>query len=497
MPIALTPQQIDLVWDQSASRRSVQQKRHEYYEGKQAILLEGDTRTDGSKRSKVVTNWIRKVVNDHTAFALTNAPGYTLSDPDPSQEDAESQAQLLVEKEALAQFETVRRDNNLDAIDQEHFKQAVKMGFSVEVHAFDSVTKKITITQYDPRCWAFLFDTNEKMLAAIHRAELAAGTYYNDRILEATLVVYTVYDDRNKTTFEESISPDQSGKPVRSLNVIGAFEQHYYGRPPVVLFKVSKDAGTFVSDALISLQDAYNTSHSNLLDDVQYNVDAVLAIKGYEPGAMFEKDEDGVRFIDKLRQYRMLPLNKEADAKFLEKGNPKDKIEYDISLTRDDIHMEGAIADVSRIVGATGSVSGIALKLKLKPMIGQAASFLKWFSAGLRDRVELLNIVWAKLNTPSLTEYLITFNIDVPVNETEIWQFLPNLDGLLSRVDRIRLIPSIKDPEQAAQRKKAEEEDLLDPARFPSDIAPDPDNPDGSASDSSQQQADQQRQSAA
>lgn len=480
MPVNLTTKQIQLVWANANATHVRQQVRAAYYAGTQAILEASETRADGSKRTRGVTNWIRKAADDHASFALGNPPNYTISDPDPREDDPESIAKTEAQRQALAQFEIVRRASTIDALEIEHFRSAVLMGYSVEVHGYDPVARLPILTRYDPRSWAFVFDDTGRLRAAIHRTTIPAGTFRADGVIEADIVEWTVYDDATVRKFTETEQKSEggggSGKSESALTELSS-TPHFYGMVPVIVFRVLESYEPFVSDALITLQDAYNEAHSDLRDDVKNNVDAVLAITGYEPGALYEKDSAGLTYVDKLRADKLLTLREGASAQFLTKGNQQDKVEYDLNVTRDDIHLEASLADISRIVGATGTVSGIALKLKLKPMIAQASIFLKWFEEGQRRRVNLLNALWAKLGGQQLTDYLINHNEDIPINESESYQDIANVSSVLSRADTIKVaIPSIKDPEQAAQRKRTEEDQLIDSARFPGSESEDADD---------------------
>lgn len=473
MPLELTTDNVLELWELGNGARLTMCERLKYYKGKQAILCEAAERPDGAKRTKVITNWVRKIVDEHTAFALGNPAAYTLSDPDPTDEDQESLGEQERKKEALAAFEEVRRANVLNAIDCEHYRFSILQGCSVEVVSFDSATKSIETTRYSAADWVALYDSQQTLVGAIYRTVLPVGTIVGGKPLSEEKVSWWAYDDSNVIVYTET-KVQRDDKNVSVLTEESR-TPHHLGIVPVIFFRVQEDREPFITEAIISLQDAYNSSHSNLKDDVKYNVDAILALFGYEPAALFEKDGDGVAFIEKLRAHKVLPLRctTECDAKFLEKGNAKDKVEYDINVCRDDIHMSGAIADVSRIVGATGTVSGIALRLKLKPQIGQALAFWKWFEEGLRRRISILNAIWRVQQRPMLTDYLVGANLDIPENQAEVWQNIPNLTQILSRVDVIRFLKNVADAEQASQRKEQEEKELLPEVQFPSDGPPD------------------------
>ena len=466
MPLSLTPMQVVEAYTLDDARRVEQTKRYNYRLGTQAILELDDERLDGSARHKVVTNWIKHIIDTHSGFIASTPIKYVPKDPDDKQH-----------REALSNLYDVTNSNSLNAIDLEHLENALLMGFSVEVHSIEN--GEITITSYDPRNWGFIYDSDGTMVAAIYKTVFTRGTLHRGELLDADVTQYTVYDDSKTYVFDMD-----KGKTEPKVSFV---YPHYYGRPPVVVMRVNKPGdGYFISDALLSQQDVWNSVRSSNADDVTYNVDSLLCIKGYDPAAFFQADEDGVLFIDKLRQHRILPLNHaDADASFLVKGNTPEKISHDLNLTRSDLHMMSRLTDLALILGATGTASGIALKLKLQPQIEQAGVFTTYMEAGIRDRISLFNTMWEKMGKPTLVDYDVQFTLNIPVNEQEIWQSLPSIDHLLTIEDQIRMIPSVRNPEKAARSKRdelKEQQGVIDAANSLSvDPSEDPTEPVGAA----------------
>jgi len=434
MAITLTSSDILTIWQNDESRRDIQEDRVDYYNGKQDILDESDKLIDGSDRCKIVTNWIRYIVDAHVGFIASKPFSYTLVDSDASNEPLDEYAKLS-------------KENSIPSINTEHLRTSILQGFSVEVHSYQK--GKIVIDWYDPRNWAFLYDKDGNMLVAVYRIELKVGTYYNGKILDKKETLYTVYDNKRITTYIEKEDEDES-LTLDQINV----QNHEYGQIPIVLFACNQDMVPFITDDIITQQDAWNTIRSANADDVRYNVHALLMTKGFPVDAFYEKDSSGYTYWDKMQQNKHLPLpDRDCDAKFLTRGNEPDKVTTDLETTRNDLHRMGRVADIARVIGSTGRTSGIALKLKLQPQIEQASVFTKYFENGLRRRIELINIVWKKQKKQLLENYTITFNYNVPVAETEIWDKIGGLNHLLSREDQLRFVPSIDDPVTAAQNK--------------------------------------------
>ena len=435
MGIELTPSEILYVWDNNNPNRDYQATRFDYYNGDQAILSESKYRySDGSSRTLVVTNWIKYIVDTHVGFALTRPIKVTMADSD-------------ADPAALDNYQKLRRDQGLDALDIEHYKNCLLAGYSVEVHSYDGVN--ITSAIYPPDDWSFLYDTTGDLLAAILKTVIPAGTFYKTEITDSDIDVYTVYDNKYIRMYYMNDPDDPDTQPTL-INE----QRHVYGRIPITIFSVSPDKTSFIGDDLISQQDVWNDIRSSNADDVKYNVDNLLWINGYTPDALYELDDNGISVIDKIRQDKVIVTNRDdALVKFLDRGNRPEKVEYDLKTTRADIHMMARVADIQTIVGTTGRASGIALKLKLQQQIEQTGIFTKFFEQGYRDRIDLINRIWALKDMPVLEDYNITFDLNIPVDETTIWQMLPSIAPYMTLETVLRHVPSIIDPAEEAKAK--------------------------------------------
>jgi len=439
MGIDLTVDEVIKLWDSKQDRRNVQKGRVDYYNGIQAILEEAGTRkTDGETKNKVITNWIKYIVDSHVGFCMTNPVKYTLSKVDADQT-------------ALREFMKMVRDSGISALDMEHYLNCVLEGFSVEVHSFDG--ENIGIDIYGPQGWAFVYDQDGVMQGAILKVEIEEGTLFRGRITQEPIDHYTVYDDRKIVSFMIE-SPEHRFAQPSNIEIT----EHKYGQMPIVVFSVSSDDRSFIGEDIISQQDIWNSVRSSNADDVIFNVDSLLWINGYSPNALYQLDNDGKSYIQKMREDKIITTNREdAVVKFLDRGNAPQKVEFDMKVTRSDIHMMARVADIHTIVGSTGRASGIALKLKLQPQIEQAGIFTKYFEMGLRSRINLINRVWSVLQMPVLEDYEVKFDLNIPVDEMEIWKALPLIAPFMSLESILRHIPSIKDPNEEADLKRKEQ----------------------------------------
>jgi SPP1 family phage portal protein len=272
-------------------------------------------------------------------------------------------------------------------------------------------------------------------------------TVYQDELLTERLTVYTVYDDKEIVVYKQ-------GKSDREMQEVER-GSHQFGVIPVNPFYSTKDKKSLLGDDFITQQDGYNEVRSANSDDVKHNVDAFLKITGYSAESFFIKDENGETEAQKMKKNRMLILGEGANAEYITKGNEVNKVEFDLQLYRDAIHLMGKVPDVmGKLLGATGNTSGIALKLMFTAQLKASEVFKIYYKQALDRRIDIFNRWSALTKKPLLEDYSIEIDVSIPINEIEIWQNIGNLDPYLSEVDLLTLIPSVKDPEEAWLRKK-------------------------------------------
>jgi len=437
------------------------QRRYNYNVGRQDILLKGGNRKDGKQYNRVVMNWIDAILSRHVGF-VTGRP-INVSVPDDAPDEA---------IQALEEYDVIRNDNDLDAMDSELFHDALLYGYGVEVHSYDG--ERIVIESYDPREWLFLLDADEVEIAAIRRLQLNAGTVYEDAVLADDVVLWWLYSDTEIVEYKESIpnpalrTSTPGGVPVvgqPAMETTGLEEtgrtRHEYGTLPVFRWTVDPEYAAFVTDSMMGLQDAYNNAISNHLDDLDTDIDALLAISGAAPGELTRVNPvSGQTQMAELRELGAIVFpDHETSAEFLVRNLSTEKIDYTVRLLRRLIFSSAALPDLDEMVGATGQTSGIALQLQFQGQIERAAAWSKYIAQSFEDRIERLNRIWQAKNMPVLEDYTVRLSYEIPVNEIEIWQNIEALEPLLSRRDRAKLVPSIEDPEAAIAAKEAETAD--------------------------------------
>jgi len=437
------------IWNNDADIRNGYIKRAQYYSGQQAILDVADDRIDGRERSKVVTNFIEYGIAKHVGFILYEPPELT---PAPYIRGTEKHTEV---EKALKNYDELSNALNLDRQRREHLENAILYGMSVSLHSW-SEDNGISTTVYTPINWGFMYDIDGQIVVAVYRWEIPKGTWDGEKISKTGVTFYTAYDSRYIYTYKVENGRNKKNVPVNA-HVTTNWTEHMYGRVPIAVYPVLSSYASFITPAIMRQQDIYNEVRSYNADDVKYNVDAVLAITGMPSvDALLEENEAGETFAKMIKDLKLLPLLPGGYAEFLTKGNNESKVAFDLDLTRSALHRMLKICDIDAILGATGQASGIALKLKLQPQIEQTGTFKENFSVGIREEIDLFNVIWHLEDKPLLSDFDITFFPNIPVNEIELYAAMPSLEKTLSLEDRIKLIPKVRDSAEAAKAKRRE-----------------------------------------
>lgn len=454
MAITFTPEQIQSILDKwNTERWPDMRRRNDYFVGKHDILTDDRNRVDGQTPSRIVTNWARLAVAMYVGTITKEAWRFA---PRGEGED----------QDAFEAFRDMLNDQAIRKVDGQHVRDSLVLGRSVEVHAFfpdpelDDPTVPVegmggtyTIKHYDAKNWCLIRDVHSNLWAAIHLQKIEPYTVYEGQMVEEEVKIVTTYDEATITTWKEVEDGSQSKKKVWS-KIGEAF--HQFGRIPVVVFNVSETELSILDDAALSNQDAYNTTASMQVEDVKYEVDSLLAIRGFDI-------DDLVENAATIRKLKIIPLgmNPDSSANYLTKGITADKFTSSLDRARMDFFEGLSLPDFREIVGATGTTSGIALKLKLGPMVDRAITFFNFLEQGVRARVELWNALREKSSLSRMEDYDVIATIQPPTNEAELWAAVAQLDALLDDETRIGLLNVSGDPRELKlkrDRERAEKE---------------------------------------
>lgn len=436
----LDAREAKLIWEADGPARLERERRALYFQGRELIRELELLRIDGRAKTRNITNWTKYAARLHAGFLASEAPNYTLSDPSG-------------DKGPLTEWQAEYRDKNLLLADRQHALNAILYGFSIEVQTW-SRERGTEFWVGDPLQWALVEDPMDRVVAAVSRLEIPKGTMVGDTIAAGPSVLWYIYDRFGRRVFLEAGDQSLIEQPERAL-VAGE------GRAAFTVFQAARNRELFFGPDFLAQSDAYNIARSALSDDIKHNVDSLLWMKGLDLSKMLERDEHGQTVLEKLKKLGVLPLPADGDAGYLQRMVDVEKFKQDLKLSRQSIHLMGAIPDLETAIGGSDStitnISGVALKLMFHGMIQQASEFAHWLELGLRDRIELWNARRRVLNLPPLEGVEIAMQYRIPFNEMEVIQYLPNLRGALSRRDILRLLPFVENVEQAHKDLLAEE----------------------------------------
>jgi len=441
----INSQNVEKVYNTNIMYNNDSIKRQEYYRGFQAIKKDFKWRKDGQERQTAAYNFISYVINQHSAFSLSNPVNYISNDN-------------TVENIAIDNYNKNYRELSIN--DLENFKNALITGTGIEIVAYKK-DKGILVKSYNPTNWVLMLDDSQRVLEAIHKQEIKADTIYNNEFLTKDIYLYTVYDSENETVYQK-----------KDGNMLVVYQEpHYMGRVPIINYQILQDNKQSITQSLLELNDCYNLISNANADDVLYNVDSLLVLIGYTENALTEQIEDengNIKHRNKLAEMRetgAIALDTDSDIKYVSKGNVPDKVAFALETIKKQIFLEGQVVNIDEITGATGTTSSVALKMRYQPMLTAAQSFTKYFERGLRDRIELINIINSKLGDPIIEDYSIKFTYSVPRNDIEIIQNAQNLLALVDQETAISQLSFVQDPAKMIENKKNEtvkEEEIVE-----------------------------------
>jgi len=442
-------------------KRDSMTRRIDYYTGAQAITRNQRQNPDGSSRVATVHNKIREMVDRLTGFSLADGVKISHSGLDADlSSDKEGQTGLDI-------YQEIKAGNDLETVDVEHFRECLVSNFAVEIHT--TIEKdgaiELVITQTPSHEWTLIYNESNELFVGIRQTLIPACSYWRGEYQAETVRVVEVYDSEEISFYKDTKykrAARTAYKQRVSLEAAGDSVIHNYGRPPLVVFSTTRDRVNYISDSMTGLQDHLNDLLSGNGNDVKRTSDGMLALKGYEPSAENE------RVVEKAKESGVIILAADGSIENITFGSSVDRVRYQVDETRQSLFEEGDVPDIERIVGATGSTSGIALKLKSTPMKHRADMMLKYFKNGIRDRIDLINHVLGVLGSPLIEDYKITIEPRLILNDVEVWQAIRQLDNLVSTKTQLSLIPGIDDPSGEfglLQEQQGVSDGAEDPAR--------------------------------
>lgn len=274
---------------------------------------------------------------------------------------------------------------------------------------------------------------------------------FDDTIENDLLYLIRFFPDKdiveNKNfTWVEIIDKEKTAryKANENGNNLVLFEEipHYFGMCPIAIYKNNEDeTGDF--EKVISLIDAYDKMESDSLNDFEYFCDAYLALVG------FTADSDDVK---KMKENRVLLLDKDTDAKWLTKEEHDSTIENMKNRIDKDIHKFSKCPNLSDEDFASNA-SGVAIKYKMVGTENLVSVKERKFKKGLQRRLELISILQGiKLSAFDWRAIDIIFTRNLPTNDVEIANMVNTLSNIVSTETLLAQLPFIENVQDEMKR---------------------------------------------
>lgn len=377
-----------------------------YYDGNQDILRK--QKTDEYKPcNKIITNYCYNIVSNYQGYIAGKDIVYSSADD-------------------IGEIQKILNYNDVSYEDSEFLKNALIYGIAFEIMYLDA-DKMQRFKVVDSRECIPVYDNtlNQELLAVIRYTPIDSMDASKGYSVE-------VYGSNSVTYYTSSSN-------YSSLQFVEE-QPHYFGQVPVVVFDLNSENKS-VFDNVMTLQDAYNTLLSSEVDDFEAFCDAYLVLQGCTA------DEED---IANMKKNRVLLLDADAKAEYLNKNISDTQIENMLSNINDTIHKIANSPDFSQ--ESFGTSSGIALRYRLLGFENCAGAIVKNMTKALQKRIELicaiLNLVggdekWRDIN--------IIFTRNIPVDNMDAANMINLLRGLVSDKTLIAQLPFIDDPEQEAK----------------------------------------------
>jgi len=424
----LSADEIKKMWADGAGDRRKMTLRRNYYDGEATAAELLLNRMDRRTKTVIRSQWIKQIVDFHTSFLVGQPVSYSTAGDD---------------KAALDAWIGLVRDSGLHLLDERNTADAILYGRSVELVGFNGQAP--VFQHFDPSSWAMIYD-GDRLAGAIYHLDVPASTYFEGEIQKEPRSIFWTYDDTTIARYEDL--------GVKGLVAVGKPKAHNLGAIPVIDYRFGRKP--FVGPALINEVDVWAVLRGAMVDDVKYCVDALLMLKNVSMDKLLEEDDAGVTLFARLQALGILPLESEADASYLSRVVDTKKFEYAIGQVRQTIHEIGCMPDLDTKVQPTGTVGSQTLEMFFQAAIQRASSFKRYLEKGLRQRIDLVNAIWSRLNKPTLQSVDIRIEPNLPKNDLAMMQYMSGLDGVLAKKDQIKLFSFVTNPDQAYANLMAE-----------------------------------------
>ena len=257
-------------------------------------------------------------------------------------------------------------------------------------------------------------------------------------------VTMTVYDDTSRRIYSYTRASN-AFDPIDIEISVSSFiseddEPHMIGACPIIQFKNNRwEQGDF--EPIITMNDAYNLSVSNSVNDLTDNTDAMMVFRNLN--ATTKKD------IQDAKEAGGFKVGENGDVTWLVK-NINDSYAENIKNRLDsDIHKLSFVPDMSD-QNFANNASGVAIRYKLLGLDQIRLEKVKWMKKALFKRLQMISdFLSTKSKAFEPLSIGITFKANLPQNSQEIAQFVQMLNGITSKSTQLTqlgddIVPDVK-----------------------------------------------------
>lgn len=443
LDVQLLSEFIKLGIQQNEPKKAKLKKYMDYYNGEHEILnrtIDGEE-TMGKPNNKLIFNFCEIVIETQHGFLFSNPPKMdnALPETDPNYASVE---------EFLTDIENVYFLNDEANVTSSQGKTSSIYGKAVELHYIDT-EGNIRFQEFSPLGWVDL------TLPEYGKCKLH---YYSDFEFVPKGGKYERVDfTRAELYTSESVI---TLKETEKGYILESETPHFYGEVPVVYYvnKTSiEDAEEGQSDLknVLMLNDNFNRTASDLSNTLEYHSNPILIaenIKILEEDLAQVKDArilNIVGGVDSKVQFLEWSQNTEAFDSFLDRT---EKEIYQLSMTPNMFSEE-----------SMGNLSGVAIRMRMENAELKANQKEANFKKGLGQRLRLLaKQLELKTNKKYFTNEIykhvdISFQRNLPVNETEVIDNVVKLAGTVAETTRIAQLPFVKNAVDEIEKRDAEQ----------------------------------------
>lgn len=388
----------------------------DYFDGKQAILYK--TYEDPTKPcSKTVTNFCKNITNSYLGYMA--APGTITYQSD----------------EDITQLMEVLDYNDHNAEDCNFLRDALIYGTGNELMYVDH-DSKARFTTVSPLSSFGIFDDclNGELLYFVRWYKQSDWDDSQNYFLD----VYTNTEIRHYTMLGLN-------GPLEFLSA----EPHYFNQCPANVFYLEAEESIF--KCIEGLQDSYNETLNNQVDDISSFTNAYMVMTG-------SFDPDSID-CNAMRTNRLILMPEGTQVSWLTKDLQDTQVKENLDRIQASIYRIAQCPDFSSESFVGGVSSGIAIKYRLTGMETRAATVEAAMKKALQRRIEILcGFVSLKLGEEVYRDIKINFERNIPEDLSTLASAVAQLNGIVSDETLLATLPFVDNPKEEAEKVKNQKE---------------------------------------